>query len=183
MKFVETELKDAWRVDIEAHSDERGFFARSFCRREFESRGLNPAVVQCNLSQNHLAGTIRGMHYQAAPSQEAKLVRCSSGAIYDVIVDLRPDSPSYLHWIGEELTASNRRALYVPEGFAHGFQALQDGSEVFYQMSEYYDPDSARGFRFDDPRFAISWPLEPTVISDNDRGLDVFQPESSRAGE
>ena len=175
MKFVETEIEGAWIVELELHSDERGFFARSFCQREFEERGLSPVVAQCNVSFNERAGTLRGMHYQLPPSAEAKLVRCTAGAIYDAIVDVREDSPSYLRQVAVELRAEARNALYVPEGCAHGFQTLVDQTEVFYQMNEFYAPELARGFRYDDPRFAIPWPLEPTCISEKDLALDPFQ--------
>jgi dTDP-4-dehydrorhamnose 3,5-epimerase len=178
VKIVETELCDAFRIELEPHSDERGFFARSFCQREFEARGLAGRFVQGNLSFNHRRGTIRGMHWQAAPHAEAKLVSCTAGAIYDVIVDLRPASPTHLRWIAVELSANNRSMLYVPEGFAHGFQTLRDDTEVFYLMSEFYVPEAGRGFRWDDPRFGIPWPEELTVISDRDRRLGFFDPAS-----
>lgn len=177
MITTETELNGAWLIEIEPHTDERGFFARSFCQREFAELGMNDAVAQCNISYNERAGTLRGMHYQLAPSAEAKLVRCTSGAIYDAIVDLRNDSSSYLRWIAAELTAENRTALYIPEGFGHGFQTLTDHTEVFYQMSEFYTPELARGFRWDDSQFAIDWPLEVTCISSDDRALSAFRPE------
>lgn len=178
MKLTETAIAGAWRIEIEPHSDERGFFARSFCQREFASLGLNDRVAQCNVSFNERAGTLRGMHYQRAPSAEAKLVRCTRGRLWDVIVDLRQDSPSFLQWIGVELTAQQRNALYVPEGCAHGFQTLEDETEVFYQMSEFYAPELARGFCWDDPRFGIEWPLEPTCLSDQDRSLPSYRPDS-----
>ncbi|MGV1099884.1 dTDP-4-dehydrorhamnose 3,5-epimerase [Thiovibrio sp. JS02] len=174
MLFVETPLRGAYVIDIEPVNDERGFFARSWCRREFEALGLNPRLVQCNISFNRKKGTLRGMHYQVAPHAEAKLVRCTQGAIYDVIVDLRPDSLNYRKWFSCELTAENRRMLYVPEGFAHGFQTLQDNTEVFYQMSECYFPESARGFRWDDPSFAIGWPEAGRIISPKDLQYQDF---------
>lgn len=175
MKFTETGIAGAWRVDIELHADSRGFFARSFCRQEFARHGMSDRVVQCNISWNERAGTLRGMHYQLAPSAEAKLVRCTRGRLFDAIVDLRPESPSHLRWIGIELTAESRNALFVPEGCAHGFQTLVDDTEVFYQMSEFYAPELARGFRWDDPSFGIEWPLAPSTISDQDRGLPLYR--------
>lgn len=175
MRFLATQLADAFEIDLERHEDERGFFARSFCEKEFEAQGLATVFPQCNVSYNRHKGTVRGMHYQAAPDREAKLVRCTAGAIWDVIVDLRPSSRTHLRWTAVELTAENRRMLYVPEGFAHGFQILADDSEIFYQMSAFYAPDSARGFRWDDPQFALPWPLAVSVISENDRGLPPFE--------
>lgn len=176
MLFTETDLKGAFLVDLERIEDSRGFFARSWCAREFEERGLNARLVQCNLSRNLTRGTLRGMHYQIAPHEEAKLVRCTMGAIYDAIVDLRPGSPTYLCSFGSVLTAENHRALYVPEGFAHGFLTLTDQSEVSYQMSEYYAPDAARGLRWNDPMISIPWPEPVVVISDRDRSYPDFQP-------
>ena len=168
MIFNETKLKGAYVIDIEPLEDERGFFARSFCRKEFEERGLNPCIVQCNISFNKKKGTVRGMHYQAAPHEEAKLVSCIGGAIYDVIVDLRPDSSTYCQWVAVELSSQNHKMLYIPEGFAHGFQTLEDNTEVFYQMSEFYHPECARGIRWDDPAFGIEWPLMEKIISTRD---------------
>lgn len=168
MIFQETPLKGAYLLDIEPHRDERGFFARTFCAKEFSERGLNPRVMQCNLSCNRKAGTVRGMHFQKAPASEVKLVRCVRGAIYDVVVDLRPESLTYRQFFPVELSADNRRALYIPESFAHGFQTLVDETEVEYQMSEYHSPDSAGGFRYDDPAFSITWPLPVAVISERD---------------
>jgi dTDP-4-dehydrorhamnose 3,5-epimerase len=154
--------------------DERGFFARSFSQDEFEAHGLKTHSVQCNVSYNHKKGTLRGMHYQAAPFAEAKLVRCTMGAVYDVIVDLRPDSLTFMQWIAAELSANNRRMFYIPEGLAHGFQTLEDGSEVFYQMTEVYHPECARGVRCDDPAFGIEWPLPVSVISAKDKTYPDF---------
>ena len=168
MIFTETPLAGAYLIDLEPHQDDRGFFARTFCRREFELRRLNPAVAQCNLSYNATAGTVRGMHYQRPPAQEAKLVRCIRGAILDVIVDCRSQSSTRGHYFSVELSAVNRRALYVPEDFAHGFQTLLDDSEVAYQMSDSYEPGSSAGYRYDDPALAISWPLPLTRISQQD---------------
>ena len=169
MKFTATPLAGSFVVELARMEDERGFFARSFCREEFLAHGLNPAIAQCNLSWNRLKGTLRGMHYQAAPREEAKLVRCTRGAVYDVIVDLREGSPTRHHWYALRLDADNRLGLYVPTGFAHGFQALEDGSEVLYQMSEFYKPELARGLRWDDPRLAIAWPLSDPIVSERDR--------------
>jgi dTDP-4-dehydrorhamnose 3,5-epimerase len=161
----------AYLVSIHRLEDERGFFGRSFCREEFLAQGLSPVVAQCNISWNRRKGTLRGLHYQAAPHAEAKLVRCTRGAIWDVIVDLREDSPTRHHWHAVELSADNRLALYVPEGCAHGFQTLADDTEVFYQMSGSYQPGSARGVRWDDPVLAIPWPLADPVVSDRDRAF------------
>ena len=168
MQFTETMLGGAYLVELEPRADERGFFARTFCQREFAKRGLNPCVAQCNLSVNQKEGTLRGMHWQAAPYQEAKLVACPKGAIYDVIVDLRPDSPTYLKWESFELSAANRGMLYIPEDFAHGFLTLEDDTEVIYWMSEFYEPQSARGFRWDDPAVGIKWPKGEKIISPKD---------------
>lgn len=168
MIFTETKLKGAFIIEIEPREDERGFFARSWCEDEFKQHGLNPCLVQCNISFNKKRGTLRGMHYQAAPYAEAKVVRCTMGAVYDVIIDLRPDSPTFKQWISVELTAENRRALYVPEDFAHGFQTLMDNIEVFYQMSEFYHSECARGVRWDDPAFGIDWPIDEVIISGRD---------------
>ena len=174
MRFTETELRGAFLVNLEARSDDRGFFARTFCAQEFEAHGLKPAVAQCNVSYNHKKGTLRGMHYQVAPATEAKLVRCTRGAIYDVVIDLRPNSPTYLRHIGVELTEDNRCALYVPEMFAHGYQALTDGAEVVYQVSEPYAPGFERGLRFDDPTFGIAWPEAVSAISEKDATWPMF---------
>jgi dTDP-4-dehydrorhamnose 3,5-epimerase len=168
MRFTETKLQGAFIIELEERSDSRGFFARTFCAREFEEHGLKPAVVQCNMSYNHKKGTMRGMHYQIAPATEAKLVRCTRGAVYDAIVDLRPDSPTYLEYIGVELSADNRKAMYVPEMFAHGYLTLTDGAEVFYQVSEFYTPGTERGLRYNDPALKIEWPVAIEVISDKD---------------
>ncbi|MDD1710851.1 MAG: dTDP-4-dehydrorhamnose 3,5-epimerase [Methanoregulaceae archaeon] len=174
MIFTETKLKGAYVLGIEKLEDERGFFARSWCRREFEKHGLNPQLVQCNISFNSHKGTMRGMHYQVKPYEEAKLIRCTTGSIYDVIVDIRPHSPSYKQYLGIALTPENHKMLYVPEGFAHGFLTLEDNTEVFYQMSEFYAPDHARGFRWNDPVFGIEWPANVQVISDRDRDYPDF---------
>jgi dTDP-4-dehydrorhamnose 3,5-epimerase len=168
MLFTETKLKGAYVVDLELREDERGFFARSWCADEFEKHGLNPRLAQCNISFNKKRGTLRGMHYQAEPFPEAKLVRCTLGAMYDVMIDLRQNSPTFKQWLAVELTAQNRRALYIPEGFAHGFQTLADNTEVFYQMSEFYHPECARGVRWDDPAFGVEWALPITTASPQD---------------
>jgi len=169
LKFHPTPLAGAFVVEPERREDERGFFARSFCESEFRAQGLNPAVAQCNVSWNRRKGTLRGLHFQSKPHEEAKLVRCTRGAIWDVIVDLREGSATRHRWHAAELSAENRRALYVPRGFAHGFQTLADDSEVLYQMSEFYHPESSRGLRWDDPVFGISWPLPDPIVSPRDR--------------
>ena len=169
MVFKETELKGAYIIEVEPIEDERGFFARSFCVKEFEKCGLNPYIAQCNISYSEKKGTLRGMHYQVAPHQEAKSVRCTMGAIYDVIIDLRPDSPTFKQWIEVQLTKENRRILYIPEGFSHGFQTLEDQTEVFYQMSEFHYPECARGVRWNDPAFGIFWPGDIQIISIGDQ--------------
>lgn len=176
MKFSETRLPGAYIVELEPIGDERGFFARSWDGEEFAARGLNPRLAQCNVSFNARAGTLRGMHYQAAPHEEAKLVRCTLGAIHDAIVDLRPDSPTFRQHLAVTLSAENRRMLYIPEGFAHGFQTLEDGSEVFYQMSTPYVAAAARGVRWDDPAFAIPWPPAERIISAKDWSYPDFAP-------
>lgn len=175
MIFTATELPGAVLVDLDTRDDERGFFARAWCRREFEENGLDPELVQCNVSYNHRNGTLRGMHFQVEPYGEVKLVRCTRGAVYDVIIDLRAGSPTYKKWIGVELTADNRRMLYVPEGFAHGYQTLADATEVFYQVSEFYSPDAERGLRWNDPAFAVEWPeADPRIISEKDQSWPDF---------
>ncbi|GAA5534554.1 dTDP-4-dehydrorhamnose 3,5-epimerase [Deinococcus aluminii] len=176
MIFTETKLPGAFIIDLEVREDDRGGFARTFCREEFAAHGLKPDVVQANLSYNHRAGTLRGMHYQLPPAAETKLVRCTRGAILDVIVDLREDSPTYLQHVAVELTAENRRALYVPELFAHGYQALTDGAEVVYQVGEAYTPGFERGLRHDDPRLGLTWPLPVTVISPKDAAWPLLEP-------
>lgn len=169
MKFEETKLKGVYEIRMEPAFDERGSFARSWCQREFEDRGLNARLVQCNVSFNAKQGTLRGMHYQAAPFEEAKLVRCTRGSVFDVVIDLRRDSETFKSWIGFELTPSNGRMVYLPEGCAHGFLTLENETEVFYQMSEFYQPSSARGVRWNDRAFGIDWPGEVKVISERDR--------------
>jgi dTDP-4-dehydrorhamnose 3,5-epimerase len=175
MRFTTTKLNGAYIVDPEPHEDSRGLFARTFCAREFRDQALEETFVQCNTSWNARAGTVRGLHYQLAPSCEIKLVRCTAGSLWDVIVDLRPDSPTYLEYVGVELTAKNRRALYIPEMFAHGLQTLEDGTEVFYQMSEFYAPKLARGLRYDEPKLGIKWPLPVASISDQDQGWPLLR--------
>jgi dTDP-4-dehydrorhamnose 3,5-epimerase len=177
MIFTATRLPGGFVVDLERLEDERGFFARSWCRQAFEERGLAPRLMQCSVSFNKTRGTLRGMHYQAKPYAEAKLVRCTRGAVYDVIIDLRSDSPAYLQWDAVELTEENHRMVYVPEGCAHGFQTLVDGTEVFYQMSEVYRPEYARGVRWNDPAFAIHWPEAERIISARDDTYPDFVPE------
>lgn len=177
MIFQKTKLEGAWIVDLNRLEDERGFFARSFCQREFTGHGMNPRVAQCNVSHNEKKGTLRGMHIQISPFQEAKLVQCTRGAIYDVMIDMRPDSPTFCEHLGVVLSAENYRMLYIPEGFAHGFLTLENDTNVFYLMSEFYAPDCARGFRWDDPAFKIFWPDTPAVISERDAGYPDFSLE------
>jgi dTDP-4-dehydrorhamnose 3,5-epimerase len=168
MIFTETKLKGAFIVDLEPRGDDRGFFARSFCQREFEAHGLKTLVAQGNISFNYRKGTVRGLHFQFPPAAETKFVRCSRGAIVDVIVDLRPESPTYLQHVAVELTADNRRGLYVPERFAHGYQVLEDNTETTYQVGEFYTPAAESGLRFSDPALAIAWPLPATDMSEKD---------------
>lgn len=177
MKFHPTPLTGAFLVDLEKRGDERGFFARMFCTREFAEAGLPIEVVQLNNSLTGRAGTLRGFHYQLAPAAEVKLVRCVHGALYDVILDLRPDSPSYGRWFGAELSAENRSMMYVPRGCAHAFLTLADDTEAIYLVSEAYSPENERGVRFDDPRFAVDWPMAPVEMSAKDRGWPDFDPD------
>lgn len=174
MRFHPTRLPDARLVEPEPAADERGFFARTFCAGEFAAQGLPTVFVQHNTSGNARRGTLRGLHFQRPPHAEAKVVTCLKGAIYDVIVDLRPASPTFGRWQGFELTAGNRRSLYVPEGFAHGFQTLADDTEVGYLMTAFYVPEAAAGYRWNDPLLAIAWPLAPTVLSEKDRTWPPF---------
>lgn len=176
MIFLPTKLPGAQLIDLEPRADERGFFARSFCEREFAEHGLPVRFPQNNLSRNARSGTLRGMHFQVAPHREAKLVRVVRGAIHDVIVDLRPQSPTHLQWIGVDLSAETARALFVPEGFAHGFVTLTDDVDVFYQMTEFYRPEGARGLRWNDPRIGVQWPVEPTVITPRDAEYPDYDP-------
>jgi len=175
LKFSQTSLPGCFIIEPELLKDERGFFGRTFCRKEFKSHGLNPNLIQCDISFNKKKGTLRGMHYQVKPHEEAKLVRCTMGAIYDVIIDIRSESPTFKQWFAVELTAENRKMLYVSEGFAHGFLTLQDNSEVFYQMSEVYAPECARGIRWDDPAFGIEWPEDILAIADRDLQFQDFK--------
>ena len=168
MLFDPQKLPGVYEIRIEPHNDERGFFARSWCSREFEEHGLNPNLAQCNISFNTRKGTLRGMHFQTPPHAEAKLVRCTRGSVYDVVVDLRPASPTYRSWIGIRLTSEDRNMVYVPEGCGHGFLTLEDETEVFYQMSEFYNADSGRGARWNDPALGIAWPDKVEVISQRD---------------
>ncbi|TVL99216.1 MAG: dTDP-4-dehydrorhamnose 3,5-epimerase [Candidatus Brocadia sp. WS118] len=175
MIFTETKLNGAYIVEPERVNDERGFFARTWCKQEFKKYVTNLKLVQCNISFNKKKGTLRGMHYQSAPYEEAKLVRCTMGAIYDAIIDLRSDSKTFGQWIAVELTSENRKMLYIPEGVAHGFLTLTDNAEVFYQMSEFYTPEYARGIRWNDPAFTIEWPERVVVISEKDKQYEDFK--------
>ena len=176
MLFTKSQLEGAWLVDPEPIRDSRGWFARTFCEREFGAHGLETRFVQHSTSQNASRGTLRGMHFQTAPHAEIKLVRCLKGAIYDVIIDLKPGSPTYRQWRGVELSAANMRQLYIPKGFAHGFQTLEDECEIGYLISEFYAPEASTGVRFDDPAFAIEWPLPVSVMSDKDKAWADFDP-------
>ncbi len=178
MIFTPTTLDGAFVIEPEPHHDARGLFARTWCQRELGARGLDARIAQCSTSFNKTKGTLRGMHYQAAPRGETKLVRCTRGSMFDVIVDLRPDSPTFTRWFGVVLSADNRKAMYVPVGFAHGFQTLEDDTEVFYQISEFYSADHSRGVRWDDPAFDISWPPDERTIVERDRGYPDFCRES-----
>jgi dTDP-4-dehydrorhamnose 3,5-epimerase len=175
MRFAETELPGAYLIDLERREDERGFFARAWCEEEFAAYGLDTRVSQCNVSFNERRGTLRGLHYQVAPHSEVKVIRCTRGAVFDVIVDIRPESETYTRWIGIELSEENRRMLYVPEGFAHGFQTLEDDVEVAYQMSNYHHPEAEFGVRWNDPCFGIDWPIADAVISPRDQSFDDFR--------
>ncbi len=175
MKFTEISLNGAYLIEMDLLEDERGFFARSWCQKEFQAHQLNNQWVQCNISYNKKNGTLRGMHYQVPPYEEVKVVRCTSGAIYDVLLDLRSDSPTFKQWVALELSAVNHRMLYIPKGLAHGFQTLKDNTEVFYQMSEFYHPESARGVRWNDPSFFIKWPFnEKYIISEKDASYSDY---------
>lgn len=183
MIFQETKLKGAFIIEIERREDERGFFARAFCQKEFEAHGLKPVVAQANVASNKRKGTLRGMHFQFPPAAETKLVRCTRGAILDVIVDLRPESPTYLQHVSVELNEENQRAIYVPERFGHGYQALRDGTDTSYQVGEFYTPNSEGGLMYDDPRLGIEWPLPVSVISEKDQKfgrLSVMETEIKR---
>jgi dTDP-4-dehydrorhamnose 3,5-epimerase len=183
MQFTETKLAGAFIIDLERREDERGFFARAFCQHEFAEHGLNTRIAQSNVAFNRDAGTLRGMHFQFPPAAETKLVRCTRGAIVDMIVDVRPESPSYLEHVAVELSAENGRALYVPERFAHGYQVLADETETSYQVGEFYAPEVEGGLRYDDPRLGLEWPLPVLEMSEKERGwllLDEYEPELRR---
>ncbi len=175
MRFIETDLKGAYIIELEPKEDERGFFARIFCQNEFKKNGIDFNIVQCNISYNKKKGTIRGMHYQVEPYEEAKLVICIKGAIYDVAIDLRENSPTYGQWVAVELSEENKKMFLIPKGFAHGFQTLTDNCEVLYLMSEFYSPEHSAGVRWDDPFFNIKWPLEPSVISEKDKNWPLWK--------
>lgn len=176
MIFTESSLAGAYVIDVDKKADDRGFFARAFCAQEFKNLGIKPEVAQINVCYNDTQGTLRGMHYQLSPASETKLVRCTRGAIYDVIVDLRPDSPTYLQHFGVELSADNHRSLYVPEMFGHGYQTLTAEAEIVYVVSEFYTPGCERGLRYNDPAFNIQWPLPVSLISQKDSNWDLFTP-------
>jgi dTDP-4-dehydrorhamnose 3,5-epimerase len=173
--FTETKLKGAYIIELERREDSRGFFARGFCQNEFRAHGLKPTVAQGNIASNIKAGTLRGMHFQYPPAAESKLVRCTRGAIYDIIVDLRPESPTYLQHIGVELNEDNQRALYVPERFAHGYQTLTDKTDTSYLVGEFYTPDAEGGLLYDDPSLKLDWPLPVSVISDKDQKFPLYR--------
>jgi dTDP-4-dehydrorhamnose 3,5-epimerase len=177
MIFTETSLKGAHIIEIKKLEDERGFFGRSWCKREMEEHGLNGDLAQANTAFSHKQGTLRGLHYQSAPYEETKIVRCTRGALYDVIVDLRPDSPGYLEWYGVELTENNYKALYIPENFAHAYITLTDNCEVTYMVTQFYTPGAERGIRWNDPLLKIRWPVEPVIISEKDRSHPDFVPD------
>jgi dTDP-4-dehydrorhamnose 3,5-epimerase len=180
VRFVPAGLEGAFVVEPERHDDERGFFARTWSIDELAAEGLDTDLSQCSISRNSHAGTLRGMHLQTTPHEEVKLVRCTAGVVYDVLLDLRPGSPTHGSWVAVELDAERANAVYIPKGFAHGFQTLVDGAEVFYMISAPYAPDAAAGVRFDDPAFGIDWPLPVSVISERDRGLPDYRPGSLR---
>jgi dTDP-4-dehydrorhamnose 3,5-epimerase len=175
MNFIPTPLASAFVIEMQLLRDDRGFFSYSFDRSKMESHGITGDIVQSNLSFNHKKGTLRGMHFQVEPKAQPKLVRCTAGAVYDVIVDLRPDSPTYCKWFGTELSAENHRSLYIPNGFAHGFQTLSDNAELLYDMFEWYAPETAQGVRYNDPAFGIQWPIEVSMISDRDAEYADFR--------
>jgi dTDP-4-dehydrorhamnose 3,5-epimerase len=176
MKYTRTKIPDVWLVEPERFADERGYFARTWCTAEFAAHGLNPGLIQCSTSFNHKRGTLRGLHFQLAPYGEDKLVRCTRGAIFDVAVDLRPASPTYKQWVALELSETNGLSLYIPSGFAHGFQTLQDNSEVFYQMAQPYQPSAGRGLRWNSPWCAVDWPVSDPILSDRDRQAPLEPP-------
>ena len=174
MKFHKAKIAGVFEVCLEPRTDDRGFFARAWCQKEFEAQGLNSTVVQCNISRNARKGTLRGMHYQAHPFSETKVVRCTRGAVYDVVLDLRPKSKTFKQWVSVVLTEESGNMVYIPDGCAHGFLSLKDGSDVFYQMSEFYNPEAARGVRWNDDAFGIVWPEKVEVISERDRTYPDF---------
>ena len=174
MKFTETKLRGSFVIDVEPREDNRGFFTRAFCQHEFQEHGLKPVIAQANIGFNRVRGTMRGMHFQFPPAAETKYVRCTRGAVLDIIVDLRPESPTFLEHVAVELTADNHRAIYVPERFAHGYQVLEDNTETSYQVGEFYTPGSEGGLRYDDPALGLTWPLEVTEISDKDRSWPLL---------
>ena len=178
MKFIETPLKGAFIIELEKRGDDRGFFARAFCEREFQKHGLNPKIVQMNNSLSSQRGTLRGIHYQLAPKAEAKTFRCVRGSLFDVVVDLRPDSPTFLKHFSVELTGENRKMVHVPQGCANSFLTLQDDTEIIYFTSEFYSPENERGIRYNDPKLGIVWPMEPLVISDKDKNHPDFKAET-----
>jgi dTDP-4-dehydrorhamnose 3,5-epimerase len=178
MIFTATKLSGAFTIELTKFEDERGFFAHTWSENQFTEQGLDPRLVECSISFNSKRGTLRGMHYQAAPHGQVKIVRCTKGAIYDVIIDLRAASPTFKQWVGVELTAENHSMLYVPKGFAHGFQTLEDASEVFYQMSEVYAPESGRGVRWNDPAFKIAWPEPVSLVNERDRTYPDVNPDA-----
>jgi dTDP-4-dehydrorhamnose 3,5-epimerase len=180
MIFTETKLKGAFVIDVERKEDSRGFFARAFCRHEFEAHGLKPIIAQANIAFNRAKGTIRGMHFQFPPAAETKVVRCTRGAILDIIVDLRPESPTFLNHVAVELTEDNYRALYVPERFAHGYQVLKQCTDTSYQVGEFYTPGCEGGLRHNDPRLGLEWPLSLTAISDKDRIWKLFDEQEQQ---
>ena len=175
MIFSETKLKGAYVIELEKKEDERGFFARTWDKQEFNDHHLNSNLIQCSISHNKIRGILRGMHYQFAPYEEAKVVTCTKGKIFDVIIDLRKNSNSYKEWIGIELNGKDYKMLYIPEGFAHGFQTLEDDTDVFYQISQLYMPEYSQGIRWDDPLFAIKWPLKPKIMSKKDSDYELFK--------
>jgi len=177
MKFIQTPLKDSYIIELEKRGDDRGFFARTFCKNEFEAYGLNNNIVQINNSLSKDKGTLRGMHYQLNPKSEDKIVRCINGKLYDVIIDLRPYSDTFRKWFGTELSAENRNMLFVPKGFAHGFITLEENTEAFYLVTEFYSPEHERGVRYNDPAFGIKWPIDPVVISEKDKNHPDFNPD------
>jgi dTDP-4-dehydrorhamnose 3,5-epimerase len=182
MIFTETKLKDAFILDVEKREDERGFFGRAFCQNEFKEHGLKPVIAQGNLAFNKIKGTLRGMHFQTPPATETKLVSCARGAILDVIVDLRPESPTYLEHVTVELTEDNFRSIYVPQRFAHGYQVLADKTQTSYLVSEFYSPPNDRSIRYDDPRFGIKWPLPVSCISDKDKNAPTLETYAAKHG-